>query len=85
MVCNMTPHKMLRLLSVATALGAAGLWFYASTIRVPTNIKSGYGRLEGVEEMSTGFKKQGFWNAVAAAMTGAAVLLDLAARACPSD
>jgi hypothetical protein len=81
----MTLRKMLTFLSVVAALGAAGLWFYASKIRVRTDIKSGYGRLEGVEEMSADFKKQGFWNAIAAAMTGAAILLDVAAKACPPD
>ncbi len=81
----MTLHKSFGWLAAAAALGAAGLWFYASMIHVPTDIKSGYGSLVGVEEMSDGFKKQGFWNAIAAAMTGAAVLLDLAAKALPPD
>ncbi|MGO8845501.1 MAG: hypothetical protein ACLQFI_09245 [Methylocella sp.] len=82
---NMTLHNLFSGLAVVAALGAAGLWFYASIIHVPTDIKSGYGSLVGVEKMSAGFKKQGFWNAVAAAMTGTAVLLDLAARAFPPD
>jgi len=77
-------HTIFSWLSVAAALGAAGLWFYASKIRVPTDIKSGFGSLVGIEEMSAGFKRQGIWNAVAAAMTGAAVLLDLAAKAFPA-
>lgn len=81
----MTLHTLFSGLAVVAALGAAGLWFYASMIHVPTDIKSGYGKLVGVEKMTAGFKKQGLWNAVAAAMTGAAVLLDLAARACPPD
>ena len=78
-------HKIFSCFSVAAALCAAGLWFYASKIRVPTDIKSGYGGLVGIEEMSAGFKRQGFWNAVAAAMTGAAVLLELAAKAFTAD
>jgi hypothetical protein len=82
---DMTLHKILSWLAVAAALGAAGLWFYSSIIDVPTDIESGFGKLVGVEEMSAGFKKQGFWNAVAAAMTGGAVLLELAAKAFPSD
>lgn len=82
---DMTLHKILNLLAVAAALGAAGLWFCASIIDVPTNVGSGFGKLVGVEEMSAGFRKQGFWNAVAAAMTGAAVLLELAAKAFPPD
>jgi hypothetical protein len=81
----MTLHKILNVLAVAAALGAAFLWFYASLIPVPTDIKSGWGSLVGVEEMSAGFQKQGFWNAVAAAMTGAAVLLELAAKAFSTD
>ncbi len=81
----MTLHKILSWLSTAVALGAAGFWFYSSVIDVPTDIGSGYGRLVGVEEMSAGFKKQGFWNALAAAMTGAAVLLDQVAKAFPPD
>lgn len=80
----MTLHNLLSALAAAAALGAAGLWLYASIIRVPTDIKSGYGGpLVGVEEMSAAFRKQGFWNAAAAAATGAAVLLDLASRAFP--
>ncbi|HXW72627.1 MAG TPA: hypothetical protein VEK34_14575 [Methylocella sp.] len=82
----MTLHKIISWLYVAVALSAAGLWFYASIIQVPTDIQSGYGSLVGVEEMSAGFKKQGFWNAAAAAMTGVAVLLELvAAKAFPPE
>jgi hypothetical protein len=81
----MTLHEIISSLAVVAALSAAGLWFYASIIPVPTDIKSGYGRLVGVEEMSAGFEKQAFWNAVAAAMTGAAVILDLVARIFPPD
>jgi hypothetical protein len=51
-------HDLLVWLSVASAFIAALLWFYASSISVPTDIKSGYGALLGVEEMSAGFKKQ---------------------------
>jgi hypothetical protein len=79
----MTRHKILRSLAVVAALIAAGLWFCASIIPVPTDIRSGYGSLVGVEELSAGLKKQGFWNAVAAAMMGAAVLLDLVTRVFP--
>lgn len=81
----MTLHKILNWLSVAAALSAAGLWFYASIIPVPTDIKSGWGTLVGVEEMSVGFQKQGFWNAVAAAMTCVAVLFNLASKAGSPD
>ena len=77
----MALHTFIPGLSVIAALVAAALWFYEASIHVPTDIKSGYGRLVGVDEMSASLKKQGFWNAVAAALTGAAVLLDLAANA----
>ena len=73
-------HKILNVLAAVAALGAAGLWFYASVLHVPTDIKSGYGSLVGVEEMSAGFSRQGFWNAVAAAMTGLAVLTESLVR-----
>jgi hypothetical protein len=74
--------NLLSTLAAAAALGAAVLWLYASFIRVPTDIKGGYGGpLVGVEEMSAAFRKQGRWNAAAAAATGVAVLLDLASRA----
>jgi len=76
-------HKILSSVPVVVALIAAGLWFYASIIPVPTDIKSGYGSLIGIEEMSAGLQKQGFWNAIAAAMMGAAVLLDLVTRVFP--
>jgi hypothetical protein len=62
-----------------------GSLVYASLVRVPTDLKSAYGTLLGAEEMSVGFQKQGFWNAVAAAITGLAVLLDLASRAFPAN
>jgi hypothetical protein len=61
-------------IAVVAALVAAALWFYASLIRVPTNIESGYGALIGVEAMSAGFKKQARLNALAAAVTGVAAL-----------
>jgi hypothetical protein len=60
-------------LSTVTGLLAAGLWFYASMIKVPTDIESGYGKLVGVKEMSAGFKKQAIWNSYAAVMTAVAV------------
>jgi hypothetical protein len=88
----MTLHKIFSWLAVVVALSAAGLWFYASIIHIPTGTLrtvditcDGSGRLAGVAEMSAGLQKQGFWNAVAAAMTGAAVLLDLVARIFPTD
>jgi hypothetical protein len=57
------------------AFAAAGLWLCASLIRVPTDIKSGYGKLIGVDEMSAGFKRQARWNAYAALCAGIAAFL----------
>jgi hypothetical protein len=51
------------------------LWLYASSIRLPTDIKSGYGALVGVEEMNAGFRKQARWNAYAAGCAGIAAFL----------
>jgi hypothetical protein len=59
---------------------AAGLWLYASIIKVPTNIQSGYGKLVGVEEMAAGFKKQAAWNSYAAVMTAAAASFQAVAQ-----
>jgi hypothetical protein len=73
-------HDLLVWLSVASGFIAALLWFYASSISVPTDIKSAYGALLGVEEMSAGFKKQARWNAIAAAVTGVAALFQWAAQ-----
>jgi Na+/H+ antiporter NhaD/arsenite permease-like protein len=87
----MTCHKILSLLAVMAALSAAGLWFYASSIPIPTALRvvditvDGSGLVAGIEEMSAAFRKQGFWNAVAAAMTGAAVLLELVSKAFPPN
>ncbi len=67
-------HDLLTELGAGIAFVAAGLWFHAAWIRVPT-IHSGWGLLVGVEDMSAAFKKQGYWTAAAAAATGAAALL----------
>jgi hypothetical protein len=72
-------HDLFSELGAATGCVAAVLWFHAAWIRVPTDNKSGYGMLVGVEEMSAAFRKQGFWNAAAAVTTGAAVLLQAVA------
>jgi len=61
--------------SIITGFLSGALWFYASSINVPTNIGSGYGALVGVEEMTTGFRKQAIWNSYAAVATAVAVVL----------
>lgn len=77
----MTLLRVFDWLAVAAALSAAGLWFYASIISVPMNISTAWGgTIVGVKEMADAFEKQGFWNSLAAAMTGLAVLLELVAK-----
>jgi hypothetical protein len=73
-------NETLSWLSIAAGFLAGVLWLYASIIKVPTNIGSGFGTLIGVEEMTTGFRKQAFWNACAAAATAVAMLFQAAAR-----
>jgi hypothetical protein len=51
-------RTMFNWFSTVAGFLAAGLWLYASIIKVPTNIQSGFGKLVGVEEMAAGFKKQ---------------------------
>ena len=79
----MTLHSLSTWIGVATAFVAAALWFYASLIHVPTDIKSGFGKLVGVDEMSAGFKKQARWNAFAAAVTGVAAAMQAIALLYP--
>jgi hypothetical protein len=65
---------MFNWLPIGAGLLAAGLWLYASNIKVPTNLGSGWGgKVVGVEEMAAGFKKQATWNSYAAVMTAVAV------------
>jgi hypothetical protein len=71
-------HSTLIWSSILAGFLSGGLWFYTSTIKVPTDIGSGYGALVGVEEMSAGFKHQAAWNSYAAIATAAAALLQAA-------
>jgi hypothetical protein len=59
------------------------LWLYASTIRVPTNIQSGFGALVGVDEMTAGFRKQALLNSYAAVATATAAFFQAAAAITP--
>jgi hypothetical protein len=70
-------------ISILAAFLAAGLWWYAASINVPTNIQSGFGALVGVEEMSVGFKCASNWNRLAALATGIAVFFQAIALMLP--
>jgi hypothetical protein len=72
-------HMTLTWLSIGFSALSGALWFYAAFVEVPTNIESGFGKLVGVEEMRTGFKRQAQWNGHAAACTALAALLQAAA------
>jgi hypothetical protein len=72
-------HNILNWLAIVAAFISGGLWLYASLIKVPTEIGSGYGALVGVKEMSDGFKRQAIWNSSAAGATALAALLQGAA------
>ena len=72
-------HGALNWLSIVAGFLSGALWLYAASIKVPTNIVSGWGALVGVEEMTAGFKKQATWNSYAAVATAAAALLQAAA------
>jgi hypothetical protein len=67
------------------AIVAAVLWFYASSIHVPTDLRvieirvDGSGIVAGVAEMSAAFHRQGYWNAFAAFASGLAVALQFLA------
>jgi hypothetical protein len=62
-------------LTIITNFAAALLWWHSATFPVPINdIKSGWGSLTGVEEVSAAFNLQADWNAWAAGVTGMAVL-----------
>jgi hypothetical protein len=68
-------------LSIIAGFLAGVLWLYASNIKVPTKLASGYGgNVVGLEEMSAGFKRQAAWNSYAAIATAAAAVLQAAAR-----
>jgi hypothetical protein len=66
--------------SIAVGFLSGALWFYASRIKVPTNIGSAYGTLVGVEAMTAGLQRQANWNTYAAAATALAAVLQASAR-----
>ena len=69
--------------SIITGILSGALWFYASSITVPTDIGSGYGTLVGVQEMTAGLKKQAIWNSYAAVATAVAAVLQAFAQIFP--
>jgi hypothetical protein len=74
-----TMHGALIWLSIGAGFLSGALWLYAASVKVPTNIGSGYGTLVGVEEMTAGFRRQAIWNSYAAVATAVAALLQAAA------
>jgi hypothetical protein len=70
-------------LSIIVGFLSGALWLYASRIKVPTNIASGYGTLVGVDEMTAGFRKQAIWNSYAAVATAVAAILQAFAQIFP--
>ena len=78
-------HDPLVWLSIIAGFLSGALWLYASTIKVPTNLVSGYGGgIVGLLEMSGAFKNQATWNGYAAAMTALAAILQALAQLIPS-
>jgi hypothetical protein len=68
-------HAALTWLTIGCAFLSAALWFYAAIVRVPIEkLGSAFGTLVGIEDVKAGLKRQTFWNACAAAATGAAAL-----------
>jgi hypothetical protein len=62
-------------LSIVAGFLSAALWFSAACIKVPTTLSSGYGgKVEGLDEMTLGFRRQANWNTAAATATATAAL-----------
>jgi hypothetical protein len=69
-------QSLLQWLTVLAALTSGALWWYASTINVPTKLVTAYGGpINGLSDMSAAFERQARWNSYAAIATGAAALL----------
>jgi hypothetical protein len=67
--CNLNKADIIivaDILVVITAVFSALSWFISSMIKIPTEIKSGFGKLVGVEEMTLAFRKQSRFNSSAA-------------------
>lgn len=62
-------------LAIIVGVVAAYLWYHSASIDIPvSNIKSGWGALTGVEEVTAAFQLAATWNARAAIATAVAVL-----------
>jgi hypothetical protein len=71
-------------LAIISGFLSGALWLYASRIKVPTNLGSGYGGgIVGLQEMSDGFKNQATWNSYAAITTALAAVLQALAQLFP--
>ena len=77
-------HNAFTWSSIIAGFLSGALWFYASGIKVPTNIGSGYGALVGVDEMTAGFGKQAIWNSYAAVATAVAAIMQAFAQIFPA-
>jgi hypothetical protein len=78
-------HNALNGLSIFTGFLSGALWLYASRIKVPTRLVSGFdGWIGGLQEMSNGLKKQGTWNSYAAIATAIAAILQALAQIFPA-
>jgi len=77
-------HNAFTWLSIIAGFLSGALWFYASGIKVPTNLVSGWdGWVGGLQEMSDGLKKQTTWNGWAAITTALAAVLQAFAQIYP--
>jgi hypothetical protein len=69
-------HTASAWLAILIGATSASFWFYAAVIKIPLDkLGSGFGALVGVTEVVIAMTRQTWWNARAAALTGAAALL----------
>src|SRR5262249_24926280 len=77
-------HDALNWLSIFTGFLSGALWLYASRIKVPMRLVSGWdGWIGGLQDMTNGLIKQGTWNGYAAIATAAAAILQASAQIFP--
>jgi len=77
-------HNALNWLSIIAGFLSGALWLYASRIKVPINLVSGWdGWIGGLKEMSDGFKNQATWNSYAALTTALAAVSEAFAQIFP--
>ncbi len=74
-------HSFFSYSSMVVGAVAAGLWFWASRIVIPTNLGTGWGgKVSGLEEMSAALEKVARLNRWAALATALAVGLQALAQ-----